>query len=159
MPRPKPTTATGRPLADFACPQKDCSAYGQRGGKNLRFNGFSGSSRTYRMIQCTVCLHSFSELKGTAFERTHLGLERATAVLEHLQEGCGTRQTGRLTHTNKNTVTRLIRMAGQQAYDAHDELVGLSPPHPRGPVRREVVLRPHQGRAPPRRRAQPKRAR
>jgi hypothetical protein len=37
--------------------------------------------------------------------------------------------------------------------------VGLSPPHPRGPVRREVVLRPHQGRAPPRRRAQPKRAR
>ena len=159
MPRAKPKTATGRPLEDFACPQQECSAYGVRGAGNLRFNGWSGDSRTYHMIQCSTCRRSFSELKGTAFERCQIGLERATAVLEHIQEGCGTRGTSRLTHVHRDTVTRLIRLAGKQAYDAHDELVVLSPPHHRGSARREVELRPHQGRSPSRRRAQPRKAR
>jgi hypothetical protein len=38
-------------------------------------------------------------------------------------------------------VVRLARAAGAHAHDAHDELVAFSPSDPRGPARREVVLR------------------
>jgi hypothetical protein len=32
-------------------------------------------------------------------------------------------------------------MAGRHAHDAHDELVAFSPSDPRGPTRRDVVVR------------------
>jgi hypothetical protein len=52
------------------------------------------------------------------------------AVLEHLAEGCGVRQTARLVGVNKDTVTRLALLAGDHAKATHDELVAFSPLHP-----------------------------
>ena len=121
-------TATGRPLEDFSCPRQDCPSYAKRGAGNLRFNGWSGHSRTYRTLLCVTCGHSFSELKGTVYEATRLGLDRARSVLEHIQEGCGTRKTSRLVKVSQDTVTRFIRKAGEHAKEAHAQLVPLSPP-------------------------------
>ncbi len=61
--------------------------------------------------------------------------EKATAVLEHIAEGCGVRQTERLVGVHRDTVTRYTHKAGEHAKAAHDELVALSPPDDRGPVR------------------------
>ena len=61
--------------------------------------------------------------------------EKVESVLEHVAEGCGVRQTGRLCRVAPNTVARYSRLAGQHAEDAHDDLVAVSPPHDRGPVR------------------------
>jgi hypothetical protein len=66
---------------------------------------------------------------------------KVESVLEHVAEGCGVRQTGRLCRVAPNTVARYSRIAGEHARDAHHELVAVSPPHDRGPVRREVVVR------------------
>ncbi len=66
---------------------------------------------------------------------SHLSKEKAVALLEHVAEGCGVRQTERLVGVHRDTVTRYIRKAGDHAKAAHDELVALSPPHDRGPVR------------------------
>jgi LacI family transcriptional regulator len=66
---------------------------------------------------------------------SHLTKEKATALLEHVAEGCGVRQTERLVGVHRDTVTRYIRKAGDHAKAAHDELVALSPPHDRGSVR------------------------
>jgi transposase-like protein len=55
--------------------------------------------------------------------------------LQHLQESCGVRQTGRLVGVNKNTVIRLAVLAGQHAQQLHDELVAFSPKDPGGAVR------------------------
>ena len=60
---------------------------------------------------------------------------KVEAVLEHIAEGCGVRQTGRLCRVNRNTVGRLSRLAGEHARGLHEELVAFSPEHPRGPVR------------------------
>ena len=63
------------------------------------------------------------------------GALQAVAVLEHVAEGCGVRQAQRLVGFHRDTVTRDTRKAGDHARAAHDELVALSPPHGRGPVR------------------------
>ena len=66
---------------------------------------------------------------------SHLAKEKAIALLEHVADGCGVRQTERLVGVHRDTVTRYIRKAGDHAKSAHDELVALSPPDDRGPVR------------------------
>jgi hypothetical protein len=56
--------------------------------------------------------------------------EKIVSVLEHLDEGCGVRKTGRLVGVNRNTVVRYGVLAGGHARDLHDELVAFSPADP-----------------------------
>ena len=58
--------------------------------------------------------------------------ERALAVLRHLADGCGARQTGRLVGVEKDTVVRYGRWAGAPADQLHDELVAFSPADDQG---------------------------
>ena len=53
-------------------------------------------------------------------------------MLKHLADGCGVRQTARLTGVGKNAVCRLAKAAGTHAQQLHDELVAFSPQHPQG---------------------------
>jgi len=48
-----------------------------------------------------------------------LSEEKAFAVLGHLNEGRGVRQTGRLLNVHRDTVMRYGRLAGQHAHDAN----------------------------------------
>jgi transposase-like protein len=118
------------PIEHFFCPSPDCPDHGRRGGGNLYFRGYSGRSRAIRMVFCRTCKAHFSERKGTALEGCRLAPDKAISVLQHLQEGCGTRATGRLVGVHRDTVTRLARFAGSHARGAHDELVAFSPPQP-----------------------------
>ena len=128
-------------LARFCCQNPDCTLYGRRDAGNLSVCGRFGKHKQFRLLYCNACRARFSERKGTPLYRCHLPEEKAVAVLEHLDEGCGIRPTGRLVGVHRDTVVRLARAAGQHAHDAHDELVAFSPSDPRGPVRREVVVR------------------
>jgi transposase-like protein len=92
-------------------------------------------------LYCKACKARFSEFKGTPFFNAKLPHDKVLGVLEHLDEGCGTRQTARLVGVCKDIVTRLALLAGQHAKDTHDEVVAFSPGDPRGPVRREVGVR------------------
>jgi transposase-like protein len=121
-------------LARFCCQNPDCDLYGQRGEDNLLVIDHFGKSR-HRLLYCRACKDRFSEFKGTPFFNSKLPHDKVLAVLEHLAEGCGVRQTARLVGVNKDTVTRLALLAGQHAKDTHDELVAFSPGDPRGPVR------------------------
>jgi transposase-like protein len=87
------------------------------------------------MLRCRACKARFSERKGTPLFDSRLSPEKVESVLEHIAEGCGVRQTGRLCEVDRGTVGRLGRIAGNHSHDLHDELVSLSPPHARGPVR------------------------
>ena len=87
------------------------------------------------MLRCRACKARFSERKGTPLFDSRLPPEKVESVLEHIAEGCGVRQTGRLSGVNRKTVGRLSRVAGDHARGLHDELVAISPPHARGPVR------------------------
>ncbi|MCA1686142.1 MAG: helix-turn-helix domain-containing protein [Planctomycetia bacterium] len=122
-------------LARFCCLDPSCPDHGVRGGSNLVVHGRYGASQRYRLLRCRTCGGRFSERKGTPLYGAHLPEEKAVSLLEHLNEGCGVRQTGRLVGVNRNTVMRYGRLAGPHAHDAHDQLVAFSPSDPRGPVR------------------------
>jgi hypothetical protein len=127
-------------LERFCCQNADCDLYGRRGAGNLSVCGHFGKA-CHRLLYCNACKARFSEFKGTPLFNSKLPHDKALAVLEHLAEGCGVRQTARLLRVGKDTVTRLARLAGAHAKATHNELVAFSPRDPRGPARREVVVR------------------
>lgn len=136
-------------LSRFCCQNPACSPYGRRDAGNLSVRDRYGKHKQTRLLYCHACKARFSERKGTALFQSCLPQETAVSVLQHLVEGNGIRQTERLTGVHRDTVMRLARRAGGHARDAHDELVASSPRDPRGPARREVVVR-RQEAGPPR---------
>jgi hypothetical protein len=116
-------------LSRFCCLNPDCPDYGKRGCGNVAPRGFYGPDKSRRLLWCKTCKQRFSERKGTPLFHCHLPADKAVAVLEHLQDGCGVRQTSRLLHVHQRTVMRLGRLAGDHAKAAHDELVSFSPLH------------------------------
>ena len=121
-------------LSRFCCQNPDCDSYGRRGGDHLLVIDHFGKAR-HRLLYCRTCKARFSEFKGTPFFNSKLPHDKGLAVLQHLADGCGVRQTARLVGVNKDTVTRRALLAGQHAKATHDELVAFSPLDPRGPVR------------------------
>jgi hypothetical protein len=121
-------------LASFCCQDPDCDTFGRRGGDNLLVIDYFGKAR-HRLLYCRACKARFSEFKGTPLFNSKPPHDKALAVLQHLAEGCGVRQTARLVGVNKDTVTRLALLAGRHAEATHDESAAFSPLHPRGPVR------------------------
>lgn len=116
-------------LSRFCCQNPECDTYGQRGGDNLLVIDHFGKAR-HRLLHCRTCKARFSEFKGTPLFNSKLPHDKVLAILEHLAEGCGVRQTARLVGVNKDTVTRLALLAGQHAQATHDELVAFSPLDP-----------------------------
>ena len=122
-------------LSRFCCLNPECPQYGQRGHDNLRVAFRYGPDKQRLCLACRTCQYRFSERQGTPLFDCRLPRDKAIAVLKHLIEGCGTRQTARLTGVSTNAVTRLALIAGEHASRLHDELVAFSPTDPRGPIR------------------------
>jgi transposase-like protein len=119
-------------LSRFCCQNLHCHQFGVRDGGNLSVCDRYGKQNQHRLLYCNVCKERFSERKGTPFFQTRLPTQKVLSVLEHLAEGCGVRKTARLVGVHRDTVTRLSRLAGEHASQAHDELVAFSPEDPRG---------------------------
>jgi transposase-like protein len=116
-------------LHAFCCQNPDCPDFGQRGQGNLTLCGRYGRHQR-RLLYCRTCKDRFSERKGTPLFDTRLPEAQVIAVLHHLAEGCGVRQTGRLVGVSKDTVVRYRLRAGDHAGQLHDELVAFSPSDP-----------------------------
>jgi transposase-like protein len=84
-------------------------------------------SRRIHVVHCHTCKRRSSERKGTVLEHARLPDEKCLAILKHIEEGRGTRDTGRRVEVDKNTVIRYLAVAGTHAEKLHDELVALSP--------------------------------
>ena len=127
----------GRPeddLSRFCCLNQACPDHGRRGAGNLTVPMRYGPQRR-RLLRCRTCKARFSQRKGAPLFDTRLPHERALAVLRHLADGCGVRQTGRLVGVDKDTVVRYALRAGGHADQLHDEFVAFSPADDRGPAR------------------------
>src|SRR5262245_44705983 len=90
-------------LSRFCCQNPDCADYGLRGRDNLRVGFRYGPGKQRRLLVCRTCQARFSERKGTALFAARLPEGQALAVFQHLQDGCGVRQTARLTGVDKDT--------------------------------------------------------
>jgi LacI family transcriptional regulator len=145
----------GLAVDDFShrcCLNPECPDHGKRGVGNVAPRGFYGPGKSRRLLYCKTCKVRFSERKGTPLFHCHLPQDKALAVLEHLDDGCGVRQTSRLVHVHQDTVMRLGRLAGSHAKDTHDELVSFSPLDDDVAAGREVELRAEEREElPPRR--------
>ena len=128
-------------LSKFCCQNDRCVAYGTRGGGNLSVCAWIGKHRDIRQLYCSVCKRRFSERKGTVLYRAHLPPAKVVDILDHVQEGCGMRKTGRLCRVDEATVIRYVRKAGEHATLTHEELVAFSPSQPPAADGREVGLR------------------
>jgi len=127
-------------LSRFCCQNPACKVHGNRDVGNLYVRDRYGKDQR-RLLCCRVCGARFSERKGTPLFGSKLAAQKSLLVLEHLHEGCGVRQTARLTKVNRATVGRLAQQAGDHAKALHEELVAFSPADQRGAIRREVVVR------------------
>jgi transposase-like protein len=117
-------------LSRFCCLNSDCPDHGQRDAGNLTVTSRYGPEKARRMLWCRTCPVRFSARKGTPLFDSRLAPETVESVLEHVAEGCGVRQTGRLCTVNRGTVGRWSRLAGEHARDLHEALVAVSPSHP-----------------------------
>jgi transposase-like protein len=134
-------------LSRFCCQNSECPDFGKRGGENLSVCNRYGVNKQSRMLRCRTCGARFSERKGTSLFGSTLPEEKIRAILEHIAEGCGVRETSRLVGVHRDTVMRYSRLAGEHAREVHDELVAVSPRDSGGAVRRKVVLRGKKGKA------------
>ena len=114
-------------LSCFCCLNDRCVAYGAMGAGNLSVCGYMNATKTIRQLYCCICKKRFSERKGTVFYRSHLPKEKVISILQHVQEGNGMRQTGRLCHTKEDTVIRYVKKAGAHAQALHRKLLAVSP--------------------------------
>ena len=109
-------------LDTLACVNPECQRFRLTGQDNLTVRKVYGQDRI-RLLRCRTCGEEFSERRGTALFNTKIAEERAASVIDHLGEGCGVRATARLVNVAKDTVARLLRMAGRHAERFHDQRV------------------------------------
>ena len=65
-----------------------------------------------RRFRCSKCRKTFSEERPLG--NMYLPMEKATQVLQLLLEGCSIRSTERITDVNRNTILRLLVVAGER---------------------------------------------
>src|SRR5919202_849835 len=106
-------------LATRACVNPECQRFRRLGEDNLTVRKVYGHDQL-RLLRCRTCGEEFSERRGSALFNTKIAEERAASVVDHLGEGCGVRATARLVHVAKDTVARLLRIAGRHAERVHN---------------------------------------
>ncbi len=114
-------------LSRFCRLNKDCPEHGKRGAGNLTVPHRYGPD---------MDLTSPNASSVAAPARPAPPNAKVESVSEHVAEGCGVRQTGRLCRVAANTAARSSRLAGEHAKAAHDELVAISPSPPRSSLTR-----------------------
>jgi transposase-like protein len=115
-------------FSHLACPNADCSSYGQRGSGNLRPHGWSTKDKSVRCLRCTTCGQHFSERANTPLFGLRTSEDTLVAIARHLAEGVGCRATARLTGVTLNTVLRFTQRFGKHAELFHDSMVrGIQP--------------------------------
>ncbi len=119
---PRPTSLrTQRPLEQLCCVKEDCPLKGQCAAGNLSVR--TGKGGRWRILRCSACKTEFSERKGTALWGIRMAPDKAEAVATHLQDGCGVRQTARLTGVSTDGVMSIAARLGLHAYRFHDQRV------------------------------------
>ena len=118
------------PIEHFFCHDPACPGHGKRGHGNLYFRGWSGRGKKIRRVYCRTCKKSYSEREGTALERSRLPPDKAVSILDHVREGVGVRATSRLTGVARDTVSRYIALAGDQAEGLDEGGGAVSPSDP-----------------------------
>jgi transposase-like protein len=94
----------------FSCPNPLCPDCGKTGTGNVSLYTRYGRKQV-RLLICSTCGKTFSELKGTPFWDSRLDWDTIEKIYRTLLEGQGIRATARIHGLSKNTVKRYLRLA------------------------------------------------
>ena len=111
------------PVADlsrFCCQNSACGDFGVR--KTGRITVHSRQARN-PILRCRLCGKTFASTRGTVYFRSKKPKDEVDAIINHVADGNGIRQTSRLLMVSKNTVMDYAHKAGEHARALHDELV------------------------------------
>ena len=100
------------------CPNKHCTARGQRGQGNIRIH-----SDTEGRYRCTTCRGTFSSTTGTAFFRLRTSATVVTTVVTLLAHGCPRQAIVAAFELDERTVAAWQERAGAQCQRVHSHLV------------------------------------
>ena len=100
-------------IGNTYCPNKDCKEYGLRGQGNISVRGKYGKEKNRTLLYCLTCGKRFSSCRGTPFFGLKLSDDKIHQIVHHAAEGVGVRATGRLLGIGKDTVNRVILLAGE----------------------------------------------
>jgi len=109
---------------DGSCRQNpDGPDHGRRGARNLAGCGHYGRAR-HRLLYCRTCKARSSEFKGTPLFNSKLPHEKVLAILQHLADGRGVRETARLVGVNRverprRDLARVVHSPGRSASVGH----------------------------------------
>lgn len=95
---------------DFSCPNPACPDCGKHNQGNITLYTRYGRKQV-RLLICSTCGKTFSELKGTPFWDSRLDWDTIEKIYRTLLEGQGIRATARIHGLSKNTVKRYLRLA------------------------------------------------
>ncbi|MBU1626987.1 hypothetical protein KKB18_06415 [bacterium] len=95
------------------CPNKNCKEYGLQGQGNISIRGKYGKGKERILLYCRTCGKRFSSRMGTPFFGLHLSDEAIRQIVHHAAEGVGVRATARLLGLGKDTVNRVVLLAGE----------------------------------------------
>lgn len=104
------------------CINTECKHFAHKGKQNLKLRKTYGKDKI-RYLRCTSCGEEFSERKGTALFNSKIAESKAASIIEHLDSGCGVVATANLCQVAKDTVSRLVRVAGRTSKIIHDRRV------------------------------------
>ena len=112
----KPTFAS---VGDF-CPNASCTVYQQLDHDNIiKFGKTKQGRQRYR---CKICMHSFSERKGTLFYGKHTDEAQIIEVLMMLIEKMSISAISRVKGIKSDTILSWVRLAGKHAEAVEEAL-------------------------------------
>jgi hypothetical protein len=109
-------------IQSLCCVNAECKHFAQIGKQNLKLRKTYGKD-LIRYLRCTNCGEEFSERKQTALFNSKIAESKASSIIEHLDSGCGVVATANLCRVAKDTVSRLVRVAGRTSRCIHNNLV------------------------------------
>jgi transposase-like protein len=100
-------------LSASFCINKSCKDYGRVNGDNISIRGKYGKDHSRNLLYCRTCGKRFAETHSTAFFGLRLPEEKIGQIIHHAAEGVGVRATARLLELDKDTVNRVVLVAGE----------------------------------------------
>jgi transposase-like protein len=115
-PRDEPRTGFRNPLSFWLLDPKKARAISvtcHYCRATCKKSGFYGRKKIQR-FRCVQCKKTFAEPQSNPLGTMRTDIEIAAKAIQCLIEGCSIRSTERLTGLNRNTIMRLLLVAGEQ---------------------------------------------
>jgi hypothetical protein len=103
----------------YSCPNKGCRDHDATGRGNIRLERYYGRNEV-ALLRCRTCTKTFSENRGTPLFKLRLPYEKLKQVLTSLVRGGSIRGTADTVGVNKNTVERMVKIAGKHMKEFND---------------------------------------